>query len=182
MPLYVETAVSNNFAVRSEVFKKVGGFAEFFEGATLEDMVFSFQVSRIGKVRWLQDNGVSHYFHETLRGYLQQQFAFGRDTVVVYKKIPALLSVKTHQGRLIYFETLIAGLVIFSLFRPWSWFAIGVCILWCLNFKLLGDVFKYGGPMMFVQALCVIIVRDFNMVLSVVAGCIKIMTQRNPFE
>jgi len=174
-PDYVETAVSNNFAVRSELFKEVGGFPELFTGATLEDMVFSFRVSRIAKIRWLRDNGVGHYFTETARRYLHQQYEFGRDTVVTYKKFPELIGIRTHQGYLIYFETFIAGLTLLGLIRSWLWFGFGIFLLWVLNFPLLCDNFRAGGFNAAFQAFFFIPLRDFNWVRSTIGGLLKIV-------
>jgi glycosyltransferase involved in cell wall biosynthesis len=73
-PEYLETAPSNNFAVKAAVYREAGGFPEDFSGATNEDMVFSFRISRRHKIRWLRDNNIGHHFHETIPGYLRQQY------------------------------------------------------------------------------------------------------------
>jgi len=132
-PDYVKTAVSNNLAISRELFDKVGGFPEFFSGATAEDLIISFHISRFTKIRWLKNNGIRHHFPNTICAYLNQQYRFGRDAVVAYKKFPELATIKTHHGYLLYIESLIACLTLCATIKIWPWFFTGVFLLWLLN-------------------------------------------------
>ena len=172
---YVETTPSNNIAVRAEIFRKVGGFPETFSGATNEDVVFSYRISRVSKILWLHDNGIGHHFHETLRGYFRQQYAFARDTVVMYRQHPEIMSAKTHQGRLIYIEALLVGLTLCALLRPWPWFFLGLSLIWILNLPLIYDCFRAGGIKMAAQCAVFLPFRDLNWIRGVLGGIIKTM-------
>lgn len=173
-PDYVQTAVSNNFAVKTQIFNNAGGFPEMFVGATLEDMVLSFKISCLAKIRWLRNNGVGHHFPETYLGYLKQQHSFARDTVVTYKHYPQLFRVRTHQGRLIHAEMLVAALSLCALCKPWPWAAIGFCLLWTINLLLLLDVFSKLGFAALVMTVPFIPIRDLNWVFGVFTGLIKV--------
>jgi glycosyltransferase involved in cell wall biosynthesis len=175
-PIYIETAAANNFAVKKEYFKKAGGFPEWFRRATLEDMVFSFRISRMARLRWLADNGVSHRFNETLSGYLVQQYNFGRDTVLTYYLLPELLKVKTHQGRLLYLEILCTGLVVvFSLLGSGLVSVAGICAVVLINLPLLRDCYKDGRSGLLLKSLVWIALRDLCIVFSIMAGLCAIV-------
>ncbi len=134
----VRTAVSNNFAVRANLFWSAGGFPESFSGASLEDMVLSYRISRFSVIRWLEHNGVIHHFPDSIYRYFRQQFAFGRDTVAAYATVPGLLLGGTHQGRKIYLETALTGAAIAAglLVNPVYIAALCVVIL-LMNYTLL---------------------------------------------
>jgi hypothetical protein len=152
-----------------------------FAGATVEDMIFSYQISRKTKIRWLRENGVGHHFHETIRGYLRQQFTFGRDTVIAYWQRPKLLTVKTHQGRLLYIETAVAGLTMLGALISRPLFFAGILAIWLMNMPLIAACFKTGGLPMAFKALMFLPVRDAVWVASLLAGVAKILgTRRQP--
>jgi len=174
-PNYMETAVTNNFAVLNNVFKKIGGFPEIFKCASLEDMIFSFNISRNGKIRWLKNNGVGHHFPETVKSYLTQQFRFGRDTVITYKEYPQLLKIKTHQGRLIYFEAFVTGLTMLSTLKPIPYLFIGLLLQILLNVPLIIDSFKTYGIKEAFQTILIIPIRNINWVVSFFAGLFTIL-------
>jgi cellulose synthase/poly-beta-1,6-N-acetylglucosamine synthase-like glycosyltransferase len=174
-PDYVPTAVSNNFAVRTALFREVGGFPENFAGATLEDMAASFQLSRRARIRWLRTNGVGHHFHERVWDYLRQQHRFGRDTVVVYRMLPQLASVRTHQGRLMYVETVLAALTALALPLVGPPALLGVVGLWLLNLRLLAALARTGGLVMLLKGLALIPVRDAGWAWSVVMGGVRVL-------
>jgi len=167
---YVETAPSNNFSVRKDIFDAIGGFPELFATASNEDVVFSFKISRKCKIRWFYDNGIGHHFRETVGGYLTQQYRFARDTVVMYAIFPEIKKVKTHQGYLIYFEALVTGLTLVALFRPWPWFLLGIFSLWCLNFPLFLDIYKAMGLKSTIKTAIFLPIRDFNWIRGVIGG------------
>jgi glycosyltransferase involved in cell wall biosynthesis len=167
---YVETAPSNNFAVRRSIFDEIGGFPELFATASSEDIVFSFKISRKCKIRWLYDNGIGHHFRETVKGYFAQQHKFARDTVVMYAVFPEIKKAKTHQGYLIYFEAMITVLTLLALFKPWPWFLLGIFFLWCINLPLLWDICLALGPKATIKTALFVPLRDFNWIRGVAAG------------
>jgi glycosyltransferase involved in cell wall biosynthesis len=167
---YVETAPSNNFSVRKDIFDAIGGFPELFATASAEDVVFSLKISRKCKIRWLYDNGIGHQFRETVKGYLAQQYRFARDTVVMYAIFPEIKKVRTHQGYLIYFEALLAALTLAALLKPWPWFLLGVFSLWCLNFPLFFDVYKAMGLKSTIKTAMFLPIRDLNWIRGIITG------------
>lgn len=178
-PEFVATALSNNLAVRRELFHRVGGFPEIFRGATLEDMLLTFKISRVAKIRWLKDNGVRHHFPQSLRGYLRQQFAFGRDTVVAYGTTPALFQIKTHQGRALYFEILLTGLAVaMTLLRSWPAVAVFVAVIFLSNFPLLRDCRRAEGWRLSIWAVVLILLRNLVVSFSLVYG-LGVLLQQN---
>ena len=178
MPRLVQTAVTNNLAVRKSMFDAVNGFPEIFSGATLEDMVFTFHISGKGDIVWLRDNGVGHHFHETITGYLRQQYTFARDTVIVFDCYPELRRIRTHQGRAIYIETLLAGLSPFTLVQPWPWTLLVVGLLWLLNSGLLFDIFREIHPFGVLKAMVFIPVRDCNWIRGTIMGLLIAILNR----
>ena len=171
---YVETAPSNNFAIKRNIFEEIGGFPEIFATASNEDLVFSFRASRKYKIRWLHNNGIKHYFQSSIKGYLAQQYKFARDTVRMYSIFPEIRNVKTHQGCLIYFETIAAFVTFILILKPWPWFSAALCVLWCMNFKLLAKVYKVLGPSSLLKSLLFIPIRDFNWVRGIIGGMIMV--------
>lgn len=174
-PDYVLTATSNNFAVKREIFLAIGGFPEIFKRATLEDMILSFQVSRMGKIRWLRDNGVGHHFHDTYRGYLRQQFYFALDTVVTYWNFPEIIGARTHQGFLIYVETLLTGIAMLMVFYPPALLTF-IVMIYLLNIFLAVDLYRKMGVVALGKLLAFIPIRNLNWVIGTLSGFAKIMT------
>lgn len=175
VPKYVATAPSNNFACYRNIFEKVNGFPENFIGASLEDMIFSFKINRIGKIYWDKYNGVYHHYKNTWKGYLKQQYIFGRDTVITYYFYPELSKIKTHQGRLIYFEAIISFLLfpILLLFGI-KYFISLVLILEIINFKLCFSLYKKGSLPFLIKGIFLILIRDQIYWLSIIVGLIKL--------
>jgi len=167
---FVETAPSNNFAVKREVFDAVGGFPELFAAASSEDVVFSFNVSRRCGIRWLEDNGIKHHFRDTVKGYLAQQYVFARDTVLMYAFFPGIKRVKTHQGFLIYFEAIVSAMTLIAVLKIWPWFLLGIFALWGINAALLLDVYRVLGINAAVKTALFVPGRDFNWVYGEAAG------------
>lgn len=177
--MFVRTLVSNNFACYKDVFSEVGGFPEHFRAASLEDMVFSFCISQKYKIFWDKENGVYHHFKPSLRGYLKQQYVFGRDTVCTFFEYPQLLFTKTHQGRGLHIEIVLmfATLTMFF-FKPWLSLA-GIVLIFLINLSLINFV-KRRLKKSIVSLFPVILLRDAVCALSVFAGIL--MGFRRLFE
>jgi hypothetical protein len=153
----------------------VGGFPEIFEGATLEDMICSYRISREAKIRYLHENGIGHHFSETISGYVRQQYRFGRDTVMAYWTLPEMLKVETHQGRIIYLETAITGLTMLCAPFLWPILFLGLAFIVAMNIPLIAACFNSGGLEMTLKAVLFIPVRDSVWAASFVAGIAKIL-------
>ena len=72
---------SNNVAFRREVFWSVNGFDESFPLAAAEDVDLAYRIVQAGhKQRYYDPAQVWHHHRSTARGYLRQQFRYGRGT------------------------------------------------------------------------------------------------------
>ena len=175
----VRTAVSNNFAARSDLFWRAGGFPVCFRGATLEDMLLSYRIAQLSTIRWLEQNGILHQFPDKLAAYCRQQFAFGRDTVAAYAMVPGLALVKTHQGRKIYFETALVGLSLAAslLVHPLS-FAAACLAIPLLNASMLRLCFTKEGFRFAAKAASFLPIRDLLWCGSVLWGILSLLSKR----
>jgi glycosyltransferase involved in cell wall biosynthesis len=179
-PPYVQTGVTNNFAVRAEVFRQVGGFPE--ELPTHEDMVFSAKVSRVSRIRWLPENGVGHQFRNSVTAYLRQQFAFAHDAVLVHWGMPILRQIPTHQGRKLLGEIILTALILpmcVSRFRrAFLWLAM----VWLLNGAFLRDIRQRLGNTGVLKAMALLPVRNLVIILGLVRGLRTAMYGQNPLQ
>jgi|SRR5579871_6093338 len=70
---------SNNLAVSSEDFQRIGGFSERFPLAAAEDREFCYRWSKEGgHLSFRADAVVGHFHHLTLRSFWRQHFNYGR--------------------------------------------------------------------------------------------------------
>lgn len=165
MPQFVNTLVSNNFACSRELFFEFGGFPERFK---CEDLRLSFLISRKYPVFWDKDNGVYHYFKTALGPYLRQQYYFSRDTVSSYCQYPEMLRNKTHQGRLIYLETVLMFISLLGFFYSPLTAILFILLILIANLDFLLFLKKEGLPV--IRAFLVILLRDLTCVLSIFSG------------
>lgn len=171
MPEFVTTIVANNFALSRDVFFEFGGFPEKFK---CEDLRLSFQISKKYPIYWDRANGVYHHFKASLKDYLNQQYYFGRDTVWSYYQYPEMLKSQTHQGRLLYWETLFMFFLFVSLLLRPKFAIIFSLLILIINFKFLLFLKKEGLSLP--KSYLVILARDFICVLSIFSGialCLK---------
>lgn len=69
---------SYNFAIRREIFEKVGGFDESYRHASGEDNDLSYKIIKAGyKIYFDKNNTVDHVFPEKLFKYLSEQYRHG---------------------------------------------------------------------------------------------------------
>ena len=142
--LYVDTLVSNNFACRRSLILQLGGFPEQYP--IVEDMFLSFKISRISKVLWLPDNGVKHYFKDSLKAYLKHQYVFGAESTRFFLQHPEVLFTKNHQGRIIHVSIISAFFLAVSLFLGLSFMTFG-------NFNLGGKLLLISASLLFIHYL-----------------------------
>lgn len=93
----VNTLLSNNMACRKDLFWQVGGFPKRYP--VCEDMLLSYKISRLSKIRWLKNNGVQHHYKNSLKGYLSHQYFFGKQSTFFFLENPMVLASGNHQGR-----------------------------------------------------------------------------------
>ncbi|MBF0593831.1 MAG: glycosyltransferase [Candidatus Omnitrophica bacterium] len=78
MPEYPRAFGSYNVAIRSALFRRLGGFDAGFRRASGEDNDLSYRVLRAGSsIRFLKNVCVAHYHQEYLERYLREQFRHG---------------------------------------------------------------------------------------------------------
>lgn len=171
MPQFVKTLVGNNFACTKDIFLKAGGFGEKYK---CEDMVLSYKISRLTKIFWDKENGVKHLFRNSLKGYLKQQYYFARDTVITYWLYPAILLVKTHQGKQIYLETILTFLFfIFILILNPLLAAICLAFITLINLPFLRYLQNNDLPAL--KSLAIIFLRNLASSWGLIAGFIYLL-------
>lgn len=109
----VKTLVSNNMAVRRNIFVEEGGFPETYP--VCEDMLLSFNISLKHKVLWLTDNGVIHHFKNSLKSFLLHQFNFGKESTKFFLENPNVLASGNHQGRSLHLAIIISFLFVLDI-------------------------------------------------------------------
>lgn len=174
LPLFVATAVANNFSCYRDIFFEFGGFPEQYKCDKCEDLRLSFRISSKYPILWDQNNGVDHHFRVDLIAYLKQQFYFGRDTAWSYYQFPGLFGKQTHQGKRIYIETVFMFLALISFFLSFIFPILFVATIFVINYRLLMFLKKEDLPIL--NSFLVIILRDFVCVFSFFAGaylCLK---------
>lgn len=166
LPKFVNTLVGNNFACTRKIFLAAGGFGKKYK---CEDMVLSYKISRLTKIFWDKTNGVKHQFRNSLKGYLKQQYYFARDTLIVFYQYPKMLLIKTHQGKQLYWETLLTFLLILSLIvlnLP----AVGMCLILIILINLNFLDYLKKNNLSSLKSLGVIFLRNLMCVLGLING------------
>lgn len=93
----VITLLSNNMAIRKNIFWEVGGFSKRYP--VCEDMLISYKISRKYKIIWLKNNGVKHHFKKNLKDFLKHQYFFGKESTKFFLENPQVLVNHNHQGK-----------------------------------------------------------------------------------
>lgn len=161
MPPFVTTLVSNNFACYRDVFFQCGGFPEKYK---CEDMRLSFEINKKYAIYWDSENSIYHQFRKSLVAYLRQQFHFAKDTVWAHYSYPEMIFRKTHQGRSIYFETL---LMFFAMIL-FPFFPVFIMLILMINYPFLRFLRNENFPI--AKSFCVVLARNLVCVLGVLLG------------
>lgn len=106
-PSLVKTLVSNNFACRATAFRQAGGFSQRYPVG--EDMLLSYELSGLGNVAWLADNGIRHVFKSSLAGYLKHQYFFAAESMRFFLGNMRILRRENHQGRQVHAAIVLAS-------------------------------------------------------------------------
>ena len=78
---------SNNVAYRRDIFESLGGFDESFPLAAAEDLDLSYRIVAAGyRQGYVPDAKIYHYHRNTYRGYLKQQWRYGRGAFYFNRK------------------------------------------------------------------------------------------------
>ncbi|MCU0222711.1 MAG: glycosyltransferase [Acidobacteria bacterium] len=90
---------SNNLAYRREAFWSLGGFDETFPLAAAEDVDLAYRAVGAGlRQRYFDDARVWHHHRSTPRGYLRQQFRYGRGSFDLRRRAYAVQAVPRRPG------------------------------------------------------------------------------------
>lgn len=171
---YVKNASSCNFAVKKEIFSALGGFPqEFIAG---EDIYFSYEVSKKGKILWDKGNGVMHFFRASIKGYLKQQYGYAKHCM----RMPILLTKETIQDKNNYLEMLATGLVLlagisafFNVIFLWI-VGLAFALIFCLNVNFLLFIKKREDAFFALKGLLVAYLRNLFWVIGSIRGVIPL--------
>ena len=176
-PAYVQTAVSNNLSCRS-AFREAGGFPRYFTGASAEDLIFTYRLSRRVRIRWLGNNGVLHHFPRTLTGYLRQQYVFARDMLVTYARHPAIFRVRTHHGRGAFMQLLLGCSLIASLGVSGRLSLTVLALTALINMPFLVFLKKKESSAFALQGYAVCVVRNLSWAAGLAGGIVTLVATR----
>jgi glycosyltransferase involved in cell wall biosynthesis len=174
-PKEVTTLLSNNFACLKSAFIKAGGFPKNYRYG--EDMLLSYNISRFSKLWWLKNNGVKHYFRNSLLTYLKHQYSTGRGSVLFFLENPPLLFTNHYQGKRLHLAIAASFLILLNLvlafFIRSFWLILPIPILIHL-FIYLGFLIylkkrKFSDPDL-LHSYSVSLLRDIICALSFFSG------------
>lgn len=81
MGKYIDKAPSMNVAFKTEIARKI----KFDEKARVGyDVVFSFEISKLGKIRYVPDAVVYHYHRATWKNFFRQQYTYAKHSPKIY--------------------------------------------------------------------------------------------------
>lgn len=175
----VDTLVSNNMFCERALFKAMGGFPTAYRVASLEDMEFSWAVSREHTLWWDKDNGVYHNFSQTVKAYLRQQSRFARDTVPMVLGNRSVVGGKTHHPRSFYLEVFLTGLAVLLalLLQPLPALACALAVL-ALGHGLLRALYRKCRPGYVLKGAGLILVRNVTIILGAIHGVILVLLRK----
>jgi glycosyltransferase involved in cell wall biosynthesis len=173
---YVKSASSCNLAVRKEVFDAIGGYPQEFRVG--EDIYFSHEVSRKGKILWDRDNGVIHCFRTSVKGYLKQQHGYTKHGMKLMLKRPEVLTGETIQDKGNYMEIAATGIMMLSaagafLNTLFLWVAgLAFLSIAALNVPFLSFVWRRENAAFALRCLPAVYLRNLSWALGAVRGLI----------
>lgn len=89
--IFVNAYISANFAIRADVFRKVGGFPPIRQCA--EDLLLGYKLWLSGlSILWIPDLKVGQYFRPTLSRYFRQQMNWSRGVSTIGAVYPATMA------------------------------------------------------------------------------------------
>ncbi len=179
MPHEVSTAPSNNMSCRKDIFIKIGGFPEQKKFISSEDVLFSYNISRIGKIIWKKELGIYHQFRTTLHRYLKQQEGFTKSTICLFLNYPNLLFNITHHSTTVYVEIFLTFILLLSLLA--SFFMLDFLILSfglilgviLLNINFLIFLKKKRNYIFLIKSAFVIFARNIAYISGIFKGLLK---------
>lgn len=134
----VKTLLSNNMAIRKDVFWEVDGFSKKYP--VCEDMLISYKISRKYKIIWLRNNGVKHHFKKNLKDFLKHQYFFGKESTKFFLDNPQVLVDNNHQGKRLHIAIGISFFSIIGLFVILILFSVKQYLLAWLIFIIVSSL------------------------------------------
>jgi len=181
MPHEVSTAPSSNISCRKGIFIEIGGFPEQKKFIFAEDILFSYNMSRMGKIIWKKELGIYHKFRTTLHEYLKQQEGFTKSTIGLFLNYPNLLFNVTHHSITVYVEIFLTFILLLNLLA--SFFMSGFLILSfglvfgiiLLNVNFLIFLKKKRNYIFLIKSAFVIFARNIAYISGMFKGLLKCM-------
>lgn len=172
---YVQNASSCNFAVKREVFQRIWGFPQEFMAG--EDIYFSYEVSKKGKILWDKKNGVIHFFRTNIKDYLKQQYDYAKYCAKLLIKKPSMLTKKTIQDKNNYLEILATTLVLLMIMAflntVFLWMAgLAFISILGLNIQFLLFIKKRENTLFVLKSLFIVYIRNLYWVFGLLGGMI----------
>lgn len=159
---YVNAFVSANFAIRTDVYRKVRGFPPIRFG---EDLLLGYKLKHAGvEVLWLPDLCVGQYFRPNLLQYFRQQVNWSRGASTIAAFYPYAMALKWNVRRgALQAQLALQGLSLMGagagVWVPAAWWVAELAALGCLgvNVPFIRFVSRQKGLMRAVQALLVVL-------------------------
>lgn len=160
MPEYPRAFGSYNFAVRTSVFRQVGGFNETYRRASGEDNDLSYKILGAGgRIRFLNAARVCHYHQTSISRYLKEQFRHGLWRVRMYADHPKMAGGDDYTFWKDIIEIPLAYLIFllsfFSAGALWLTIVLSFLILeWWFGSRMMGNIVKgfLAGAVFFIRA------------------------------
>lgn len=184
IPKYTHTLVSNNFACTRDIFFKAGAFPEDYFRASSEDMVLSYNISKLSKIIWDHNNPVIHRHRSNISSYLKQQYVFSTDAVSMYLKHPTLTKAKNHHGKKLYLEIIITTTFVISLmitlFSPKALIVslITFLLMFLINFFLIKEFVTRQEYKTLILSFAIIPLRNLIWIIGIFAGTLSLLTDK----
>jgi len=175
-PKYVSAVVSNNFACRKKIFEELGGFSEYFKGAGMEDIIFTFALSGKYKLVWDKENNVGHYFRNNLKDYLKQQYVFAYRDALVAVFIPSIASVEIFRHKNNFLQPLsfyLSHFFIFAAIYSFKFTALSflfLSLMFIVNLNFFRFLRKMEPLFPFWKKLVYVYIRNFVWSIGLING------------
>lgn len=116
---------SNNVVYRRDIFESLGGFDESFPLAAAEDLDLSYRIVAAGhRQGYAPAAKIYHYHRNTYRGYLRQQWRYGRGAFYFNRKPqPSIHHIQRRKGE---FHIRLARYLWQERARPGVWLLMGL--------------------------------------------------------
>tara|TARA_B110000444_G_scaffold67294_1_gene63220 strand:+ start:1396 stop:2388 length:993 start_codon:yes stop_codon:yes gene_type:complete len=142
---YTSTLVTNCFAIKKKIFKKLGGFNQKIIGATSEDEEFGYKLLNKGhKIKILRKMQVTHQVNYTFFSFLKRSYNMYEKTIKSFLR-NNLISKKTNQKNYknVLLSIPLSFLIIFFL-ACYLIFKTKIFFLFCILFFLIHFILNFN--------------------------------------